>query len=66
VTKKIVAIKGKSFRCACGCGITYDRQGFVDHYQADVLPDSLAQYAGTADESDLLRDVADPRNHKIL
>ena len=64
--KKIVTIKGKSFSCTCGCCITYDRQCFVDHYQADVLPDSLGQYAGSADEDDLFRDVADPRNHKIL
>jgi len=63
---KIVTIKGNSFRCNCGCGITYDRQGFVDHYQADVLPDSLAQYAESATGDDLLRDVGDPRNHKIF
>lgn len=67
--EKIVVIRGNSFRCNCGCGITYDQQGFVDHYWVDILPNSLAQYADRAKSDkcdDIVRDVIDPKNHRIL
>lgn len=64
--EKIVTIKGSVLTCNCGCGKTYDRQEFVDHYQEDVLPVSLTAFAQSDDEFELLRDVVDPRNLKIV
>jgi len=66
MSKKIVSIKGSSFHCNCGCGITYTREEFVDHYQKDVMPVSLVRFALSRDADELSRDVAAPQNLNIL
>jgi hypothetical protein len=65
-TPGIVTIKRNSFHCNCGCGRTYSRKEFVDHYKEDVLPVSLTKFAESSDAGGLLQNVTAPQNFRIF